>query len=70
LTIGYSAFAICATCFYWDYKLGFEGTKYYTAVAVLLYAILNSALTVWIWGVEKGIVYVGTSPMGEKVRLI
>lgn len=68
LAIGYTAFAICTACFYWDYKLGFESTKYYTTAAVALYTILNGALTFWIWGVEKGRVYVGTSPSGDKVR--
>ena len=59
---------MAGACFLWDYKLGFENTKYYTAAAVATYMILNGALTFWIWGVEKGIVYVGTSPGGDKVR--
>ena len=67
LAIGYSAFAICAATFFWDYKLGFDATKYYTAAAVAVYACLNGLLTLWIWGVEKGKVYVGTSPNGDKV---
>lgn len=58
---------VAGACFLWDYKLGFESTKYYTAAAVALYTILNGALTLWIWGVEKGNIYVGTSPSGEKV---
>lgn len=66
LAIGYSAFIICAATFYWDYKIGFEETKYYTAAAVAVYTILNGALTFWIWGVEKGTVYVGTKG-GRKV---
>ena len=64
------AFAISAATFYWDYKLGFESTKYYTAAAVAVYACLNGALTFWIWGVEKGKVYVGTSPTGDKARTL
>jgi hypothetical protein len=67
LVIGYSAFIICAATFYWDYKIGFEETKYYTAAAVAVYALLNGILTFWIWGVEKGTVYVG-SKGGRKVR--
>jgi len=67
LALGYSAFALCAACFYWDYTLGFEATKTYTAAAVALYTLLNGALTAWIWGVEKGVVYVGTSKDGDKV---
>ncbi|KUJ11085.1 signal peptidase-like protein complex component [Mollisia scopiformis] len=69
LALGYSAFAICAATFCWDYQFGFESTKYYTAVAVLLYSILNGALTFWIWAVEKGTVYVGTNKNGDKIQV-
>lgn len=68
LALGYLAFAISAATFYWDYKLGFDSTKYYTAAAVAVYTCLNGALTFWIWGVEKGKIYVGTSPGGDKAR--
>jgi hypothetical protein len=67
LGLGYGAFAIAVACFLWDYKFGFDNTKYITAGAVVVYAVLNSALTLWIWAVEKGVVYVGTSPNGETV---
>lgn len=67
LGLGYSAFLVAAACFLWDYKLGFESTKYYTAGAVAVYSLLNTALTLWIWLKEKGIVYVGTAPKGETV---
>jgi hypothetical protein len=67
LVLGYAAFAVCAATFYWDYKLGFEDTKYYTAAAVAIYTCINGALTFWIWGVEKGKVYVGTKG-GQKVN--
>lgn len=69
LALGYSAFALCAACFYWDYKFGWEATKHYTAIAVVLYTLLNGALTAWIWLVEKGKVYVGESQDGDKVRI-
>ncbi|KFZ16733.1 hypothetical protein V502_04938, partial [Pseudogymnoascus sp. VKM F-4520 (FW-2644)] len=69
LALGYSAFAICAACFYWDYKLGFDSTKYYTAAAVTLYTLLNGALTLWVWLVEGGTVYVGTSKAGDKIAI-
>ncbi|KAK4230750.1 microsomal signal peptidase 25 kDa subunit-domain-containing protein [Podospora fimiseda] len=65
LALGYSAFALSAACFAWDYKFGFEQTKYCTAVAVAIYTILNSFLTFWIFYVEKGTVYEGTSPSGQ-----
>ncbi len=67
LALGYSALIIAAACFAWDYKLGFDNTKYYTAAAVAIYTVLNTALTLWIWKKEKGVVYVGTAPSGETV---
>lgn len=68
LGLGYSAFLIAAACFLWDYKFGFDSTKYYTAAAVAVYMVLNTALTLWIWLKENGIVYVGTAPSGDTVR--
>lgn len=65
LALGYSALAIAAACFAWDYKFGFDDTKYYTAAAVAVYTVLNTALTLWIWKKEKGVVYVGVAPSGE-----
>ncbi|KMQ81568.1 signal peptidase complex, partial [Lasius niger] len=67
LALGYSAFALAAACFLWDYKFGFESTKEYTALAVGVYMMLSAALTYWISDVEKGAVYQGTAPSGEKV---
>ncbi|SPJ87894.1 related to signal peptidase 18 KD subunit [Fusarium torulosum] len=69
LALGYTAFGIAAACFLWDYKLGFESTKYYTAAAVALYTLINTALTLWIMFREKGIIYEGTSPSGEKISI-
>jgi signal peptidase complex subunit 2 len=68
LALGYGAFALAAVCFLWDYKLGFDATKYYTAAAVAIYTLLNGALTGWILFVEKGVVYTGKAPGGETVR--
>ena len=67
LALGYSAFALAAACFAWDYQFGFDNTKYLTAVAVAVYTVLNSVLTFWIMFREKGTVYEGTLPSGEKV---
>ncbi|KAJ3523897.1 hypothetical protein NM208_g12273 [Fusarium decemcellulare] len=53
LALGYSAFAIAAACFVWDYKLGFESTKLYTAVAVAVYTLINTALTISITSSTK-----------------
>ncbi|KAI1647824.1 SPC25-domain-containing protein [Daldinia loculata] len=69
LALGYGAFAIAAACFAWDYKLGFEATKYYTAAAVAVYALLNAILTYWIGFVEKGTVYQGVAPDGSKISI-
>ncbi|PNY29197.1 Signal peptidase complex subunit SPC2 [Tolypocladium capitatum] len=69
LALGYGAFAVGAACFLWDYKLGFESTKQYTAIAVALYTLLNGALTYWLSEVEKGIVYQGAAPSGEKITI-
>ncbi|KAI1107650.1 SPC25-domain-containing protein [Jackrogersella minutella] len=69
LALGYSAFAIAAACFFWDYKLGFEPTKYYTAAAVAAYTLLNGVLTYWIGFVEKGTIYEGTAPDGSKISI-
>ncbi|KAK5633075.1 hypothetical protein RRF57_008789 [Xylaria bambusicola] len=69
LALGYSAFAIAAACFLWDYKLGFESTKWFTAAAVALYSVINGALTIWIMFVEKGTVYQGKAPDGSKISV-
>ncbi|GAB1311320.1 Signal peptidase complex subunit 2 [Madurella fahalii] len=69
LALGYSAFLLAGACFLWDYKLGFESTKYLTAAAVAVYTVLNGALTLWILYVERGTVYEGTAPSGETVRI-
>ncbi|KAI8945662.1 microsomal signal peptidase 25 kDa subunit-domain-containing protein [Xylaria longipes] len=69
LALGYGAFAIAAACFLWDYKLGFESTKWYTAAAVALYSLINGALTIWITFVEKATVYQGTAADGTKISV-
>ena len=72
LALGYSAFALAAACFFWDYKLGFDSTKYFTAAAVAVYTLLNGALTIWMLYVERGVVYEGTAPNsagGETLRI-
>jgi signal peptidase complex subunit 2 len=50
-----------------DYKFGFESQKTFTTFAVFVYFALNTILTYWIWGVERGKVYEGTAPNGTKV---
>jgi len=70
LALGYSAVAIGAVTFYADWKLGWEETKVYTAVACVIYFALNSLLTFHIWKVEAGRVFVGTRAGGEKIALL
>lgn len=67
LALGYTAVIISAITFAFDYKLGFEKTKYWTAAAVVLYFAFNGAFTYWIWAVEKGIIFMG-SWKGRQVR--
>lgn len=50
---------IAAVTFYADHKLGWDATKAATLWAVAAYFAINTALTVWIWGVERGKVFVG-----------
>ena len=69
LAIGYTSVIIAAATFAADYKLGWEATKTWTAVAVVAYAILNGAFTYWMWAVEKGLVFEGTNAQGGKVCL-
>ncbi|KAL8939728.1 MAG: hypothetical protein Q9216_003206 [Gyalolechia sp. 2 TL-2023] len=59
LGLGYTAVAIAAVTFYADFKLGWDATKFWTLWAVVVYFILNGALTYWIWGVEKGQIFNG-----------
>ncbi len=59
LAIGYAAAIIGAATFYFDWKLGFEKTKFWTAWAVAAYCLLNGAFSYWIFFVEKGVIYNG-----------
>ena len=66
--LGYSAVAIAAFTFYADRKLHWEATTSpWIIVAVVVYFILNSALTYWVWGVEAGEVFSGKRKTGETV---
>ncbi|KAI9731960.1 MAG: hypothetical protein M1834_004411 [Cirrosporium novae-zelandiae] len=68
LALGYTAVTIAAITFYYDYKLGFEATKHYTFYTVIVYFILNTLLTAWIYFIEKGTVFVGTKG-GNKIAI-
>lgn len=66
LALGYSAVIISAITFVADYKLGWEATKHWTAVAVVAYFLLNGAFTWWMFTVERGLVFEG-GKNGKKV---
>ncbi|KAI9657599.1 MAG: hypothetical protein M1821_002775 [Bathelium mastoideum] len=59
LALGYTAVVIAGATFYFDYTLGWDKTKFWTAWAVIAYFALNGAFTYWIWAVEKGLVFSG-----------
>ena len=67
LALGYGSFFVSAACFAWDYKFGFESTKYYSAAAVAVYVVLQGVLWWWTKWVEEGCVYQGVAPSGEQV---
>jgi hypothetical protein len=69
LALGYVSVIIAGVIFYADWKLGWEATKGWTAVAVAAYAVLNGSFTYWMWAVEKGLVFEG-SKNGEKVGVV
>ncbi|KAF2009848.1 SPC25-domain-containing protein [Aaosphaeria arxii CBS 175.79] len=65
LALGYVAVIIAGVLFYFDWTLGWDATKPYTAPAVAAYFILNGAFTYWLWFVEKGAVYEGEGKTGK-----
>lgn len=64
LIVGYVAVIIAAATFAADYKLGWEATKVWTAIAVAVYTVLNGVFTFWLYFVEAGLVFEGAK--GEK----
>ncbi|OAA71321.1 Signal peptidase complex subunit 2 [Cordyceps fumosorosea ARSEF 2679] len=69
LGLGYGAFSVAALCFLWDYRLGWDATKYWTAAAVAVYMVLNAALTYWMTYKEKNVIYQGTAPSGDEITI-
>jgi len=68
--LGYSAVAIAGATFYVDRQLGWEATKApWVLVVVILYFILNSILTYWIWAIEAGEVFKGVRKSGETITI-
>lgn len=69
LVVGYLAVIIAAATFAADYKLGWEATKNWTAVAVVAYSILNAIFTYHLWFVESGLVFEGSKD-GKQVSYV
>ncbi|KAF2750555.1 hypothetical protein M011DRAFT_395798 [Sporormia fimetaria CBS 119925] len=69
LLLGYSAVLIAGVLFYFDWKFGWSVTKPYTLPAVVAYFLLNGCFTVWVFWVEKGLVYEGENGQGEKISI-
>lgn len=59
LALGYVAVIIAGITFAYDYKLGFEKTRYYTIGTVLVYFLLNGIFTYWTYFVEKDTIFMG-----------
>lgn len=69
LALGFASVAIAAATAAWDYYAGFFDAFNFTAVGVILYAILNGAYGFWIWKVEAGVVYSGLAADGSTIQL-
>lgn len=61
LGLGFASVAIAAATAAWDYYAGFFEAFNFTAVGLVLYALLNGAYALWVWKVEAGTVYSGGS---------
>ncbi|KAK9463345.1 microsomal signal peptidase 25 kDa subunit [Lipomyces oligophaga] len=59
LGLGFTAVAVAGAVGYYDSKFGFEAAKQVTTIGVIIYFVLNSLLTLWVWLVEKRIIFVG-----------
>jgi hypothetical protein len=70
LALGYSSVLIALYLFYLDYylKIPFRLHKVTAAWCGLSYFILNGALTLWIWQVERGMVFAGTRKNGSGLK--
>ncbi|KAK2873497.1 hypothetical protein FQN49_002313 [Arthroderma sp. PD_2] len=69
LIIGYSAVTIAGVSFYFDYMKGWKFTTPWMIYAVVSYFMLNTAYTAWVWLVESGQVFEGTTSKGEALQI-
>lgn len=67
--VGFPAVALAGFTFYADRYLGWEATQSPWIIAsVVVYFLLNSFFTVWVWLIEGGEVFLGRRSSGEVVR--
>ncbi|KAK9480976.1 microsomal signal peptidase 25 kDa subunit [Lipomyces japonicus] len=59
LAIGFSSVLVALVVVAYDYFVGFEAAKTYTAIGVSIYFALNIAFTGWIVFIEKGTIFQG-----------
>lgn len=69
LYVGFTSVFIAGLTFVADYRLGWEATKGWTAVAVGVYMILSAIYSYWMWAVEGGLVFEGTRA-GKRVSCL
>lgn len=66
--VGFPAVALAGFTFYADRYLGWEATQSPWIIAsVVVYFLLNSVFTVWVWLIEGGEVFSGRRSNGEVV---
>ncbi|KAK9371140.1 microsomal signal peptidase 25 kDa subunit [Lipomyces kononenkoae] len=68
LMLGFASVIVAAAAAGYDYYVGFEKAKPFTAIGVSLYFVLNLAFTAWIMYVEKGTFYQGHKD-GKKISV-
>ena len=59
LYVGFTSVFVAGLTFVADYRLGWEATKGWTAVAVGVYMVLSAIYSYWMWAVEGGLVFEG-----------
>ncbi|KAK5710371.1 signal peptidase complex subunit spc2, partial [Elasticomyces elasticus] len=68
--VGFPAVALAGFTFYADRYLGWEATQSPWIIAsVVVYFLLNSVFTVWVWLIEGGEVFSGRRSNGEVVSI-
>lgn len=60
LAFGYVAVVAAALAGGYDYKIGFEKAKLYTAIGVVVYFAAYAAMNLWQFVVERNLVFAGS----------